>query len=75
MAYFPMLISLSEPPDYFREINIFPDLSVDFTDEVPFFRKNILKYTHVDHYLDVQFRLLREDFLRPLRKGIILTIK
>lgn len=24
----------------------------------------------VDHYLDVQFRLLREDFIRPLREGI-----
>ena len=24
----------------------------------------------IDHYLDVQFRLLREDFVRPLREGI-----
>ena len=23
-----------------------------------------------NHYLDVQFRLLREDFVRPLREGI-----
>ena len=24
----------------------------------------------MEHYLDVQFRLLREDFVRPLREGI-----
>jgi len=24
----------------------------------------------VEHYLDVQFRLLQEDFVRPLRQGI-----
>lgn len=27
-------------------------------------------YTDVEHYLDVHFRLLREDFISPLRKGI-----
>ncbi|GFN85330.1 nfx1-type Zinc finger-containing protein 1-like [Plakobranchus ocellatus] len=34
---------------------------------------NVTKGSYKDtyHYLDVQFRLLREDFIRPLRKGII----
>lgn len=31
-------------------------------------------YLDVEHYLDVQFRLLREDFLRPLRDGIQLLM-
>jgi hypothetical protein len=35
-------------------------------------RKNITtgSYKNVEHYLDVNFRLLREDFLQPLRNGI-----
>lgn len=35
-------------------------------------RKNISNgaYQNVTHYLDVQFRLLREDFLQPLRDGV-----
>ncbi|XP_069936097.1 NFX1-type zinc finger-containing protein 1 isoform X2 [Cherax quadricarinatus] len=61
-----------EPPDDFREYPVLPtprDLSAV---EHPFLRKNIVKgkYNDPDHYLDVQFRLLREDFVRPLRKGI-----
>lgn len=27
-------------------------------------------YDNVEHYLDVHFRLLKEDFVRPLRDGI-----
>ena len=37
-----------------------------------YLRKNITTgaYKNVHHYLDVNFRLLREDFLQPLREGI-----
>lgn len=37
-----------------------------------YLRKNITNgaYNNVSHYLDVQFRLLREDFLQPLRDGV-----
>jgi hypothetical protein len=37
-----------------------------------FFRRNKVEgsYDGPEHYLDVQFRLLREDFIRPLREGI-----
>lgn len=28
------------------------------------------RYNDLDHYLDVQFRLLREDFVAPLRDGV-----
>lgn len=39
----------------------------------PFLRPNVIKgnYPDVDTYLDVQFRLLREDFFSPLRDGLL----
>lgn len=42
-------------------------------DAQPFLRPNIIKgsYPDVDTYLDIQFRLLREDFLNPLREGLV----
>ncbi|XP_014219353.1 NFX1-type zinc finger-containing protein 1-like [Copidosoma floridanum] len=59
------------PPDNFREINVFPTTE-DLLDDKVFLRSCKIKdpYDSVDHYLDVQFRLLREDFVRPLRNGI-----
>ncbi|XP_069160407.1 NFX1-type zinc finger-containing protein 1-like isoform X2 [Procambarus clarkii] len=60
------------PPDDFREVSVLPTTQ-DLNDvENPFLRRNIVegKYLDVNHYLDVQFRLLREDFVRPLRDGI-----
>lgn len=61
-----------EPPDDFRDLPVHPvpyDLSKQ---QRPFLRRNIVegKYKDSKHYLDVQFRLLREDFVRPLRNGI-----
>ncbi|KAG0721344.1 NFX1-type zinc finger-containing protein 1 [Chionoecetes opilio] len=61
-----------EPPDDFRELSVLPT-SMDIVDtKRPFLRRNVVKgrYTDGQHYLDVQFRLLREDFVRPLREGI-----
>lgn len=57
--------------DDFRMMSIFPNTS-DILDDPPFIDKNIVKgaYDNVDHYLDVQFRLFREDFIQPLRNGI-----
>lgn len=57
----------------FRQISIYPDSFDILSDHEPFIRKNIVEGKYVggiDHYLDVQFRLLREDFVRPLRNGI-----
>ena len=61
------------PPDNFREMTIIPHRDDIFTEKKPYLRKNIVHgaYENLEHYLDVQFRLLREDFLRPLREGII----
>lgn len=61
------------PPNDFRDISIFPDINTDIhTTEKPFLRENIIKgeFEDGEHYLDVQFRLMREDFIRPLRNGI-----
>ena len=61
-----------KPPNDFRDLPICPTNEEMASQERPFLRKNISKgrYDDVEHYLDVQFRLLREDFLEPLREGI-----
>ena len=63
-----------EPDDDFREIPVCPQI-VDVAagmSQAPALRRNKEKgkYKDLDHYLDVQFRLLREDFICPLREGI-----
>lgn len=60
------------PPNDFREIGICPTEADIFTMQDVYLRKNIVKgtYEDTDHYLDVQFRLLHEDFIRGLREGI-----
>lgn len=59
------------PPEDFRVLSVYPT-SFDIKYQRPFLRPNITKgaYQSVEHYLDVQFRLLREDFIAPLREGI-----
>ncbi|XP_013381835.1 NFX1-type zinc finger-containing protein 1-like [Lingula anatina] len=60
------------PSDDFRNVPIFPTHDDINLKEEPFLRANKThgRYQDVNHYLDVQFRLLREDFVRPLREGI-----
>lgn len=68
----------SEPRDFFRAIDILPDPFELSADHEPVLRKNIVVGAYsdgVDHYLDVQFRLLREDFIHPLRENIIKYIR
>ena len=62
-----------EPPESFKELSILPtpeEMCVD--SKAVFLRGNKVKgsYNDWDHYFDVQFRLLREDFVRPLREGV-----
>ncbi|XP_050350709.1 NFX1-type zinc finger-containing protein 1-like [Nymphalis io] len=61
-----------EPPENFRELSVVPRRE-DLTDERPYLRANLISgsYRDVEHYLDVQFRLLREDCFGPLREGIL----
>ena len=60
-----------KPPQNFRELSVIPS-AADLLCSRPFLRKNITdrRFNDLDHYLDVQFRLLREDFVMPLRDGI-----
>ena len=60
------------PTDNFRHLSVIPTLGDISIDQSGSLRKNKIKgrYHNIEHYLDVQFRLLREDFLRPLRDGI-----
>ena len=62
------------PPDDFKEISIYPGEKEICSEEKPFLRRNKTekteKYEDLNDYLDVQFRLLREDFVSPLREGI-----
>ncbi|CAG0882921.1 unnamed protein product [Darwinula stevensoni] len=65
-------LHLETAPNNFREIPIIPTSEEILNAEAPFLRSNITKgaYMNVEHYLDVQFRLLREDFVAPLRNGL-----
>ena len=60
------------PPEDFRHLSVIPTRRDIITDERPFLRPNKIDgpYDNTQHYLDVQFRLLREDFVKPLRDGI-----
>ncbi|XP_044269806.1 NFX1-type zinc finger-containing protein 1-like isoform X2 [Tribolium madens] len=64
-------VDTNQPPDDFRQISVYPT-PAEIVGGRGFLRENIVKgpYQNVNHYLDVQFRLLREDFVGPLRDGI-----
>ncbi|XP_070444626.1 NFX1-type zinc finger-containing protein 1 isoform X2 [Equus przewalskii] len=57
----------------YRTMPIYPTYNEVHLDERPFLRPNIIsgKYDSTAVYLDTHFRLLREDFVRPLREGIL----
>ncbi|XP_053404552.1 NFX1-type zinc finger-containing protein 1-like [Mercenaria mercenaria] len=60
------------PPNDFRQYPVSPSPG-EITGAVrPFLRPNKTdgEYEDLEHYLDVQFRLLREDFVGPLREGM-----
>jgi len=61
-----------EAPDDFRQIPIIPSPKELLSSEETFLRPNLTRgsYRNALHYLDTQFRLLREDFLRPLKNGV-----
>ncbi|XP_078484290.1 NFX1-type zinc finger-containing protein 1-like [Ciona intestinalis] len=58
--------------DNFRNLSVFPTTEDIKVTSRPFLKENRIDapYDSVDDYLDVQLRLLREDFVRPLREGI-----
>ncbi|CAI9556392.1 unnamed protein product [Staurois parvus] len=67
-----MVIGPEAPVDDFRTMSVYPNFDEIHLGANPFLRPNNLKYKfeNTDLYLDTHFRLLREDFVRPLRKGI-----
>jgi hypothetical protein len=64
------------PPNDFSRMSIIPNFKDLKFDQTPFLRENITNgaYQSVNHYLDVQFRLLREDYMKPLREGLTFFI-
>ncbi|CAG9562096.1 unnamed protein product [Danaus chrysippus] len=63
---------ISSDPHNFRNLNIFPSkddlLELSNVKIVPHIVNGA--YPSVEHYLDLQFKLLREDCFGPLREGI-----
>ncbi|MGH0165546.1 UNVERIFIED_CONTAM: hypothetical protein FKN15_048967 [Acipenser sinensis] len=61
----------------FRYMSIFPTYEDIHLTAKPFMRPNIIgqKFEDTKTYLDTHFRLLREDFIRPLRDGINQVLK
>ena len=62
-----------EPPSNFRDLSVIPQAADFSVGNRPFLRVNVInkRYKDLEHYLDVQFRLLREDCVLPLRDGIM----
>ncbi|NXP66262.1 ZNFX1 protein, partial [Chloropsis cyanopogon] len=57
----------------YRLMSIYPTYDEIHGNEKPFLRPNFVfgRYESTSIYLDTHFRLLREDFVRPLREGIM----
>ncbi|CAF1167216.1 unnamed protein product [Rotaria sordida] len=63
---------IGQPPNDYRQLHIVPDLMELLSEQRQYLRKNIVDgvYENAEQYLDIHFRLLREDFIGPLRDGI-----
>ncbi|TRZ20766.1 hypothetical protein HGM15179_006244 [Zosterops borbonicus] len=61
----------------YRIMSIYPTYDEIHGNEKPFLRPNFVsgKYESTSIYLDTHFRLLREDFVRPLREGIMEVLR
>ena len=58
-----------KPSDGFRQMNIIPNQD-DMNNFNPHLTKIDEEFRDLETYLDTQFRLVREDFIRPLREDI-----
>ncbi|EFO84345.1 hypothetical protein CRE_20452 [Caenorhabditis remanei] len=61
-----------EPPEDFRTFPSVPTLKDYVNPTEPYLRRiqELGIYRNAQHYLDVQFRLLREDLVSPMRDGL-----
>ncbi|CAI2339304.1 unnamed protein product [Caenorhabditis sp. 36 PRJEB53466] len=67
-----MKCELIDPPDDFKILTSVPILA-DYVNPVEPYLRRIREdgvYKSATHYLDVQFRLMREDLVSPLRDGL-----
>ncbi|XP_041454409.1 NFX1-type zinc finger-containing protein 1-like [Lytechinus variegatus] len=64
--------SSKPPPDDFRQQSILPSYEELKPSHRPYLRPHIVKgvYPNANHYFDVHFRLMKEDFIQPLRSGL-----
>ncbi|KAG8446598.1 hypothetical protein GDO86_014154 [Hymenochirus boettgeri] len=67
-----MTIGAEMPAENYRTLSVYPSYKEIHEDDKPYLRPNTLngKYLNTGLYLDTHFRLLREDFVRPMRDGI-----
>ncbi|CAM1296818.1 ZNFX1 (predicted) [Pycnogonum litorale] len=65
--------SATQDPNDFRKIPVIPSPAELLSIEKTSIRQNIIfkKYADIDCYLDVHYRLLRHDFVAPLREGLL----
>ncbi|KAJ0176799.1 hypothetical protein K1T71_007978 [Dendrolimus kikuchii] len=58
--------------NHFKNLNIFPTRNDLLGSNDVIIQPNIINgaYPNIEHYLDIQFKLLREDCFGPLREGI-----
>ncbi|KPJ16525.1 NFX1-type zinc finger-containing protein 1 [Papilio machaon] len=63
---------VNEDPSHYKNLKIFPTKEDLLGDSKIKIKPNIINgaYSSIEHYLDVQFKLLREDCFAPLREGI-----
>ncbi len=74
----PKIVAVSEghiplePPEHYTTVQLLPQAEEINHCYKPFLRPNLVEgeYQSWEHYLDIQFRLLREDYVGPLREGI-----
>ena len=57
----------------YRTLPILPTIQEICSSTSPTLRSSIIhgEYSSWEHYYDIQFRLLREDFIAPLRRGVL----
>ncbi|NXK93324.1 ZNFX1 protein, partial [Formicarius rufipectus] len=68
-----MQLHINGQEENYRSMTIYPTHREVHSNEKPFLRPNVVsgRYESTSVYLDTHFRLLREDFVRPLREGIL----
>ena len=66
------IVSTKEDYSEYRTIPILPSTSEINKMLPPMLRANIVegRYNNWEHYYDTQFKLLKEDFVAPLRRGV-----